>query len=101
MQVCAALAAFILTARLNAGIPTSGTGWEFEAIIAAIIGGVSLNGGRGKVPGAFLGAVFVGLLVNGMTLLNIGSYYQQVVKGVILIGAIFIDSYSGSRQKKA
>lgn len=101
VQVSAALAAFILTARLNAGIPTSGTGWEFEAIIAAIIGGVSLNGGRGKIPGAFLGAVFVGLLVNGMTLLDIGSYYQQVIKGVILIGAIFIDSYSGSRKKKA
>lgn len=101
VQVSAALAAFILTARLNAGMPTSGTGWEFEAIIAAIIGGVSLNGGRGKVPGAFLGAVFVGLLVNGMTLLDIGSYYQQVIKGVILIGAIFIDSYSGSRKKKA
>ena len=101
VQLSAALAAFILTARLNAGIPTSGTGWEFEAIIAAIIGGVSLNGGRGKVPGAFLGAVFVGLLVNGMTLLDIGSYYQQVIKGLILIGAIFIDSYSGNRKKKA
>jgi ribose transport system permease protein len=101
VQVCGALAAFILTARLNAGIPTSGNGWEFEAIIAAIIGGVSLAGGRGKVPGALLGAIFVGLLVNGMTLLNIDSYYQQVVKGVILIGAIWIDTYANSHKKTA
>lgn len=99
IQVCAALAAFILTPRLNAGIPTSGTGWEFEALIGAIIGGVSLAGGRGKVPGALLGALFVGLLVNGMTLLDVGSYYQQVVKGVILIGAIWIDTYANEHKK--
>lgn len=95
--VCSALAALagvILCSRLASGQPSGGLGWEFEAVIAAVIGGVSITGGRGKVFGAFFGAFLVGLLTNGMTLLNISSYVQDVVKGLVLIFAIAFDVYS-------
>lgn len=90
----AAVSGMILTSRLASGQPSGGLTWEFEAVTGAVIGGVSITGGRGKVFGAFLGAVLIGLLTNGMTLLDINSYYQQVVKGVVLVLAIAFDVYS-------
>lgn len=84
-------AGIILTSRLGAGLTNSGIGWEFEALTACIIGGISLAGGRGTVIGALFGSVFVGILVNGMTLLNVNSYYQQMIKGIVLVIAIIID----------
>lgn len=96
----AALAGMILTSRMDSGQPNGGLTWEFEAITAAVIGGVSITGGRGKVLGALLGAILVGLLTNGMTLLNVNSYYQQVVKGVVMVVAIAFDVYSVKRKQK-
>ncbi len=96
----AAVAGVIVTARLNSGQANAGAGWEFEAIIGAIIGGVSIVGGRGRVPGAMLGTFLVGMLVNGMTLNNIDSNVQKIVKGVVLIFAIAFDIYNVSRKNK-
>ena len=93
-----ALVSIILTSRLSSGQPVAGTGWEFKAVIACVMGGVSLSGGKGKPVGVALGAVFVGILENGMTLLNISSYVQQVVQGVVLVGAIAFDVYKTRRQ---
>ena len=93
----AALSSCILVSRLNSGQPTAGTGWEFEGVTATVIGGVSLAGGKGKVFGVLLGAIVVGLLTNGMTLLTINSYWQDVIKGVVLVLAIAIDVYKTKR----
>ncbi len=94
----AALTAIILVSRLNSGQPNGGTGFEFQAVIACVMGGVSLSGGKGKAIGVILGAIFVGLLTNGMTLINVDSYLQQVIQGVVLILAIGVDVYKQGRQ---
>lgn len=99
--VAAGIVGVILVSRLNSGQPQGGTGWEFKAVIAAVMGGVSLSGGKGKPIGVALGAVFVGILENGMTLLNVSSYYQQVVQGIVLIMAIAFDVYKNKRQAES
>lgn len=102
--ICGALAALsgvILVSRLNSGQPNAGLGWEFEAIIATVIGGVSITGGKGKVIGVFFGAILIGLLTNGMTLLNVSSYYQQIIKGAVLVFAIGLDVYKTKKANKA
>ena len=96
-----ALVAVILVSRLNSGQPQGGTGWEFKAVIASVMGGASLSGGKGNAIGVALGAIFVGVLENGMTLLNISSYHQQVVQGVVLILAIMFDVYKNRRLAEA
>ena len=96
--VMAGFVGIIITSRLSSGQPIAGTGWEFKAVIAVVMGGVSLSGGKGKPVGVALGAVFVGILENGMTLLNISSYIQQVVQGVVLVLAIAFDVYKNKRQ---
>lgn len=96
----AAVSSIVLTCRLASGQVNAGSGWEFEAIIGAIIGGVSITGGRGKVFGAVLGTFMVGLLVNGMTLNNIDSNVQKIVKGIVLIFAIAFDIYAISKKNK-
>ncbi len=87
----AALSGIILVSRLASGQPNAGIGYEFEAITAAVVGGTSLYGGKGTIPGVFLGAIFIAILLNGMVLLNISSYYQQMLKGIVLILAVMID----------
>lgn len=87
----AAISGVILTSRLNSGQPAGGKGWEFDALTAAVLGGVSINGGKGKALGVFFGALFVGLLTNGMSLLEVSSYVQEIIKGVVLVLAIGID----------
>jgi len=101
VNVCAAVSGIILTSRLVSGQPNAGTGWEFEAIIATVIGGVSVVGGKGKALGALLGSLFIGIFTNGMTLMNVSSYYQQMIKGIILISAIGLDVYTVRRKANA
>ena len=101
VNVCAAISGIILTSRLASGQPNSGTGWEFEAIIATVIGGVSVVGGKGRAYGAMMGAILIGIFTNGMTLMNVNSYYQQMIKGLILIAAIGLDVYSAHRRANA
>ena len=97
----AALTAIILVSRLNSGQPSGGTGYEFQAVIACVMGGVSLSGGKGKALGVIMGAIFVGLLTNGMTLINVDSYLQQVIQGIVLIMAIGFDVYKQRQQANA
>jgi ribose transport system permease protein len=94
-----ALAAVILTARLNSAQPTAGIMYELDAIAAAVIGGVSLTGGEGTVVGALIGALIMGVLRNGLNLLNVSSFVQQVVIGAVIIGAVFIDTWMRRRRQ--
>ncbi|MDD3142163.1 MAG: ribose ABC transporter permease [Lachnospiraceae bacterium] len=86
------ISAVVLTARVSAGLPTAGDGYELDAIAATVIGGTSLAGGRGQLWGTILGAILLGVVSNGLDLLNVSSFYQQIVKGLIILGAILIDS---------
>ncbi|GAB3966095.1 ribose ABC transporter permease RbsC [Actinoallomurus acanthiterrae] len=89
--VLAALAGFILTARLSTAEPTAGTGLELEAIAAVIIGGTSLAGGRGTLLGTLVGALVLGVIDNGMNLLDVSPFLQDVVKGLVILLAVFLD----------
>jgi ribose transport system permease protein len=86
-----AVAAILLTARLNSAQPTAGTMYELDAIAATVIGGASLLGGEGTLVGALIGALIMGVLRNGLNLLNVSSFFQQVVIGAVIIGAVLID----------
>ncbi len=87
----AAFASIILVARLDVGHPNSGTGFEFDSVTACVIGGVAITGGKGKCFGVLLGAIFLATLFNGMTLLNVNSFLQDVLKGVVLALAVGFD----------
>ncbi len=89
------LAAFggaILTARTTAGLPQAGQSYELDAIAAVVIGGTSLKGGQGSLIGTVIGALIIGVVNNGLDILGVSSYYQQVVKGSIIVIAVLIDS---------
>ena len=90
--MCCGVAAVVLTARVSAGLATAGDGYELNAIAATVIGGTSLSGGTGKLWGTLLGALLLGIVNTGLDLLNVTSYYQQVVRGLIILGAILIDT---------
>jgi ribose transport system permease protein len=87
----AALAGIILTSRLNSAQPTAGTAYELDAIAAVVLGGTSLSGGRGWIVGTLIGAMIIGVLDNGLNLLNVSSFYQQVVKGAVILIAVLLD----------
>lgn len=87
-----ALGGLILTARTSAGLPQAGESYELDAIAAVVIGGTSLKGGEGSLLGTLLGAMILGVINNGLDILSVSSYYQQVIKGLIIIGAVLLDS---------
>ncbi len=87
----AGLAAILLTARLNSAQPIAGTAYELDAIAAAVIGGTSLLGGEGTLFGTLIGALIMGVLRNGLNLLNVSSYLQQVAIGAVIIVAVYVD----------
>jgi ribose transport system permease protein len=87
-----ALAALILTGRMNSGQPSAGTGFEMQVISAVVLGGVSLSGGRGNVTGVLIGAFILSVLSNGLVLMDISSFYQDVIRGIILIFAVYMDN---------
>jgi ribose/xylose/arabinose/galactoside ABC-type transport system permease subunit len=91
--VCAAVAGMVLTARLDAAAPLAGTGYELQAIAAVVIGGTSLFGGIGTIRGTVIGVLLVGMVLNGMDLLGISSYYQQGVQGLILVLAVLLNRW--------
>ncbi|MGK9044603.1 ABC transporter permease [Mammaliicoccus vitulinus] len=86
-----ALAGAILTSRLNSAQPTAGTSYELDAIAAVVLGGTSLTGGKGRIIGTFIGVLIIGVLNNGLNLLGVSSFYQQVVKGIVILIAVLID----------
>ncbi len=95
MGVCSAIAGIILTSRVQTGNPSAGAGYELDAIAAAVIGGTSLSGGVGSVLGSVIGILLLGVMSNGLDLLNVSSYLQQVVKGLIIIAAVLLDLKRG------
>jgi len=88
----AGLAGILLASRINTGQPNAGAGFELDAIAAVVIGGTSTSGGRGSMAGTLIGVLLIGVINNGLDLLNVTSYYQQVVMGIIIIGAVVLDS---------
>jgi ribose transport system permease protein len=94
----AALAAVILVARLGAAEPTLGNLWELEAIAASAIGGASLMGGKGSITGTVLGAIVLGAMRNGLTLLNVQAFYQLLATGVIIILAMLVDRMTRGKE---
>jgi len=90
---CTALAGVVLASRLNAGEPVAGEGYELDAIAAVVIGGTSLAGGQGTVIGSIIGALVIGVINNGLNLLNVHSYWQMVAKGMIIVLAVIVDQY--------
>lgn len=92
------LAGIIMTSRSGTGAPVSGDGYELDAIAACVIGGASLNGGKGKVGNTLIGVLILGLITNIMNLLSVPAYPQQIVKGIIIIASVLIQSVSNRSQ---
>lgn len=97
MGALAGLAGVLLTARLNAATVSAGNSYELDAIAACVIGGTSLMGGKGRIFGALIGALIMASIDNGMSMMNIGAYWQYIVKGLILILAVWIDMVSKNK----
>lgn len=87
----AGVAGLILTARLDSAQPNAGLGYELDSIAAVVIGGTSLSGGRGTIGGTLLGCLIIGVLNSGLFLLNVSPFWQQVIKGVVILLAVAID----------
>jgi len=87
----AGLSGVVLSARTNSGQPAVGAGYELDAIAAVIIGGTSMSGGSGTIIGTLIGTLIIGTLNNGLNLLDVSSYYQMIVKGFIILGAVYFD----------
>lgn len=89
--VTATLAGLILLSRLSSAQPTIGTGYEMDAIAAVVLGGTSMSGGRGKIYGTLVGVIIIAVLNNGLNIMNVSSYYQDVVKGLVILLAVLSD----------
>lgn len=90
----AAVGGLLVTSRLDSAQPNAGTSYELDSIAAVVIGGTSLSGGRGSILGTVQGAVIIGVLNNGLVLLNVSPFWQQVVKGIVILLAVIIDKSS-------
>ena len=97
--ICTGVAGILFTARLGSGQPTAGVGYELDAITAAILGGTNLFGGSGNLIGTLIGAFVMGVINNGQALLNISSYVQNIVRGIIVILAVGISTYQYMTRK--
>ena len=94
MGVLTAIAGLIITTRLGSGQPSAGLNFEMDCITAAVVGGTSMSGGRGKVMGTIVGVLLLTVLTNGMTLVGMNTYWQQVFKGVIIVISVLADTHS-------
>ncbi|MEM1485701.1 ABC transporter permease [Oscillospiraceae bacterium PP1C4] len=94
----AALGGVILMSRLDSVSVTSGNLYEFDAIIACVVGGLSMTGGKGKIVGAMFGTIFLVMFFNGMSMLNVDPFYQDAIKGVVLVAAITVDVFRNKKR---
>jgi ribose transport system permease protein len=97
--MCAAISALIVVSRLTAGEPSQGTGAELDAIAIVVIGGTSLFGGEGGVGGTLVGAAIVAAMNNLLNLIGVSPFSQQIVKGLIILGAVFLERRSAARRE--
>jgi ribose transport system permease protein len=95
--VLAAFAGLVLSARMFSGQPSVGIGYELDAIAACVLGGVSMAGGIGRISGTIFGAIVIGIISNGLNLVNVSSFWQLIVKGIIILIAVIIDSQKGNQ----
>ena len=93
----AGVAAVLLTSQVSMSLPVAGQGREMDGIAMVILGGVSLSGGKGKITGTLLGVLIISVLANGMTLLSVPAYFQMLIKGLVLILAVYVDSLRGNK----
>jgi inositol transport system permease protein len=100
MGFFAGLGSFVLAARLNSAEAVAGTGYELTVIASVVIGGTSLFGGSGTIFGTVVGTILIGVLLNGLVLMNVSSYIQQIVIGVIIVLAVAFDTFAKSRRRK-
>jgi ribose transport system permease protein len=94
----AAISGIVLASRMFSGQPTAGQGAEMDAIAAVVLGGTSMSGGVGKIGGTVIGALIIGVLNNGLNLLNINSFWQYIVKGVVILIAVYVDFIKKTRK---
>ena len=98
--IMAGIAGIILASRMYSGQPTAGEGAEMDAIAAVVVGGTSMAGGSGKLSGTLIGALIIGILNNGLNLMNVNSFWQTVVKGVVILLAVMIDFFRNRNKAK-
>ena len=96
----AGISGILMAAQSGAGLPTAGDGYEMTIISACVLGGTSINGGKGNVWGTLVGVLLLTSISNGLTMLGISSFWQQIIKGVILLAAVLIDAWRGGSYKK-
>jgi inositol transport system permease protein len=96
--VLSGLAGFLQSARLGAAEATAGAGYELRVIASVVIGGASLSGGRGGVGGTIIGALLIGVMTNGLVIMHVSSYWQQVVIGLIIVAAVAFDTFAKARR---
>ena len=89
-----------MAAQSGAGLPTAGDGYEMTIISACVLGGTSINGGKGNVWGTLVGVLLLTSISNGLTMLGISSFWQQIIKGAILLAAVLIDAWRSGSYKK-
>lgn len=89
--IASAIGGIILTSRIGSASPNAGTGYELDAIAAVVIGGTSLSGGEGKISGTIIGALIIGVISNGLNLMNVSPFYQSIVKGLVILVAVLLD----------
>jgi ribose transport system permease protein len=94
-----AISGIVLASRMFSGQPTAGQGAEMDAIAAVVLGGTSMSGGIGKIGGTVIGALIIGVLNNGLNLLNINSFWQYIVKGVVILIAVYVDFIKKTRKQ--
>ena len=99
-SLLAGLAGIINASRVSSGQPTAGEGYETSAIAAAVVGGVSFNGGVGTIGGTFIGALIMGVINNVMNLLKLDYYYQYIAQGVVIVGAVLVDTYAKKNSQR-
>ncbi|WP_349644419.1 ABC transporter permease [Rhizobium mayense] len=98
--ILCAIAGIVLMSRINSGQPAGGVGYEFDAITAVVVGGTSLMGGTGTITGTIIGSMIIGVINNILNLMNVSSYWQQIIKGLIIAIAVILDVWTKSARTK-